>query len=440
MIYLDLPNISTGGTVETQLSEIRSYIFKSNEQMNATLANMTTERIWENTANAISSAANNEETPQYLSQYAKIRNLIIKTAEEIAKTDEHYGMLLSGSYLAKGQFGEYLQNTSVEVDGNSTGFTELYRYASELGSDFGDYKLDESMYIRRGLLDNLAVPPVYGIELGILEKTLSVDGEVINLTEAYRTRITPDKWSFIYNGSDNQDSEVAYIQADKIYFPIANIQGGSININNKFKVNSSGDVEIATNSVNSPKFKLDSSDPSILFADSNDEKNFSVTSNGIQFYKRADSDKMMCSINRLNKIGTLHWGLELKVNSSYFSFFTIDDTRANHVPFAYIPSDYTPQQGDNNYFNGSPGFHINEPIDFHNKTISNAKVISMNVSGTMDVPGKANVTGELNVTNKMNVSGTLKSDGQIGMTEDVTVMTSGGTMTLHIRNGIITTS
>ncbi|MBQ2357787.1 MAG: hypothetical protein II395_03440, partial [Ruminococcus sp.] len=219
MIYLDLPNINTGGTIEEQLAEIRSYIYKNNEQMNATLANLTTDKFWENTANAVSSAQSKDETPRLLSQYAKIRDLIIKTATEVTKTEEHYSMLLSGSYLAKSQFGEYLKNTSVEINGTPTGFTELYRYSTNLGSDYNNYKLDESMYIKRGLLDD-SVTPIYGIELGILENKVVVDGVEHDFNTAYRTRITPDKWSFLYNNSGS-DSEVAYITANTIHFPSA---------------------------------------------------------------------------------------------------------------------------------------------------------------------------------------------------------------------------
>ena len=122
MIYLDLPNISKSGSVEQQLAEIRSYIYRNNEQINATLSNLTVDKIWEQTASAISaSGVDIDEKADILSKYQKIRDLIIKTADVIIQTDEQWQMAMNGSYLAKSQFGEYLLNTSVEIDGKSTG-------------------------------------------------------------------------------------------------------------------------------------------------------------------------------------------------------------------------------------------------------------------------------------------------------------------------------
>ena len=379
MIYLDLPNINSVGTVEEQLAEIRSYIYKNNEQMNATLANLTTDKFWENTANAVSSAQSKDETPRLLSQYAKIRDLIIKTATEITKTDEHYSMLLSGSYLAKSQFGDYLKETSVTVDGDSTSFTELYRYSSQIDSDFSDYKLDESMYIRRGLLDEVSGNPIYGIEMGILEKELDVDGETVTLDTAYRTRITPDRWSFLYNDSSGDDSEVAYITAKTIHFPSADIKGGSININDNFIVNSLGEITAKAgtfsgtlassslvasfNSWSNQKIQLASS--SIDFLGSG-EKNFSIDPNGISFYKREGSDALMCSIRRARITDTAHWGLDINLKSGLASFFCISYDSYNVL--TYIPPsqlDYT-----DNFYN-SPGLYIREPIDFRGSVLVN---------------------------------------------------------------------
>jgi hypothetical protein len=42
----------------------------------------------------------------------------------------------------------------------------------------------------------------------------------------------------------NCNTEVAYISEDNIYFPKAHITGGSINLNNKFKVTSAGKLNI----------------------------------------------------------------------------------------------------------------------------------------------------------------------------------------------------
>ena len=368
MIYLDLPNINTGGTVEEQLAEIRSYIYKNNEQMNATLANLTTDKFWENTANAVSSASSKDETPRLLSQYAKIRDLIIKTATEVSKTEEHYKMLLSGSYLAKSQFGEYLKKTSVEINGTPTGFTELYRYSTNLGSDYNNYKLDESMYIKRGLLDD-SVTPIYGIELGILENKVVVDGVEHDFNTAYRTRITPDRWSFLYNNSGS-DSEVAYITANTIHFPSADISGGSIDIGNgAFKVTSAGvmtatagtfsgtldassvntyeSVKNAWNNNSGNKIKLSSN--ALTFYDGN-EIDFSINPQSISFYKHDtvnDIDARMVRIMRDQYYSTGHWGLSIQLDEGFGDFFRLKTN--NNLGITLVSAPMVQQEKPNIY-------------------------------------------------------------------------------------------
>ena len=441
MIYLDLPNINTGGTVEEQLAEIRSYIYKNNEQMNATLANLTTDKFWENTANAVSSASSKDETPRLLSQYAKIRDLIIKTATEVTKTEEHYSMLLSGSYLAKSQFGEYLKNTSVEINGTPTGFTELYRYSTDLGSDYAELnsvKLDYENYIKRGLLDDTGATPIYGIELGILKNKVVVDGVEHDFNTAYRTRITPDRWSFLYNNSGN-DSEVAYITANTIHFPSADISGGSIDIGNgAFKVTSAGvmtatagtfsgtlaasSLTTAFNGYTNSKIMLNSD--SIDFIDSSDEKDFSLRRDGINFYKRDTVDNVMSKIERIkySKVqGFTPYGLSIRLYNSYSNFFSIRED-SKHV-FAYIPAPPTSSATSHIMFSGVPGFHFDSSVDFHNNVIKNAIAENINLRTGINVEGHAGVTEHVIIK-------TCKQNSNGGYDEYYS--------DLYIRSGIIT--
>lgn len=241
MIYIDLPTISQG-TTEQQLAEIRSYIYKSNEQMNATLANLTVDKIWEQTANALSASGNSKgETDKLVSQYQKVRDLIIKTADVVIQTDEQMKMAMSGSFLAKSQFGEYLLNTSVKIDGTSTGFTQLYTYSSQLGSDYNNYKVYQQNFIKEGLLDDSEGIPVYGVEIGLLTSEFDVEenGEITTVTvdNNKKMRVTPTELSLW-----DSDIKVAYITEGAVYFPQAQITGGSININNKFIVDSEGNL------------------------------------------------------------------------------------------------------------------------------------------------------------------------------------------------------
>ena len=350
MIFLDLPNINGKGTPEQQLAEIRSYIYKNNEQINTALSNLTIDKIWEQTASAVSSAGQSEdETPKILKQYQRIRDLIIKTADVVAQSDEKMEMAFNGSYLAKSQFGEYFKKTKVAIGQDSVGITELYDYNTELKTGFETYKRDYECYIKRGLLDDTTTP-IYGIELGVLNDTIILYDEDGNPVEHhldsnrhFRTRITPDKWSFLEGSGEH--SEVAYIQSKAIHFPAAEITGGSININNKFIVSSTGEmtatsgtfggsltaenVSTAWNNRTNKKIRLTSNSLNFYskyLSDDNDDINercFVLSDLGMSFYKMADSvDSVMAKLNK-ETYGTGHWGISMSLRRNFGEFFAV---------------------------------------------------------------------------------------------------------------------
>lgn len=409
MIFLDLPNISNSGTVEQQLAEIRSYIYRNNEQINATLSNLTIDKIWEQTSSAISVlSGDNEEKSDVLSQYQKIRDLIIKTADIIIQTDEQWQMAMNGSYLAKGQFGEYLLNTSVEIDGKSTGFTQLYTYSSELGSDYNDYKSYQQNFIKEGLLDDTGTTPIYGIDVGLLTSEFSVtkdDGttETVTVDSNKKLRITPLKLS-LYDGSN----EVAYIEEKEIYFPKANIKGGSINIGNgKFKVTSggvitakegtfSGELDVKSLTASWSKWsgeqiKLEESQINSYY---NGEQIFSISPNEFTFYRLGSdgSTQKMAHIQRLKY--NSHEGLGIKLAFPFGSFFTIA-TDSDKDTFGYAPiitysrGKTEPYVNGNNIYN-EIGLHIEAPCSFHNNFVSGVNFNAPILSG-----GDSTTTGKI---------------------------------------------
>ena len=372
MIFLDLPTIGGGGSVEQQLAEIRSYIYKSNEQMNATLSNLTIDKIWEQTANAVGSSSDNDETPKLLSQYQRIRDLIIKTADVVVQTDERMKQAFNGSYLAKSQFGEYLEKTKLTTTTGSKNIIEMFNYSTELttgvSTDLTNYKSDFENYIKRGLLDNTGAEPIYGIEVGLLSSEITVDGEKIPTGENFRTRITPDEMSF-WEGS----TKVAYLRDDAIYFPAAGIKGGSININDTFKVSSTGvmtatsgtfsgdltanNVKTAWNSVTGSKIELTSSALNVY---NGAEKDFSLSPSAITFYKRDGVDKEMAQIKR-EKHNTSHWGLVLELKERFGDYFKLTGTTKTGV--TYVPAG---TYSGNIY--DTEGLFVNTPLHVHRQS------------------------------------------------------------------------
>lgn len=415
MIFLDLPTINGSGTTEQQLSEIRSYIYKNNEQINSALSNLTIDKIWEQTASAVSSANQSEdETPKILKQYQRIRDLIIKTADVVAQSDEKMEMAFNGSYLAKSQFGEYLRNTSVEVDGNSTGFTELYRYSSRIGTDYTNYKSDFENYIKRGLLDNTGATPIYGIEVGLLNSSINVDGQSIPTGEKYRTRITPNKWSFL-RGS----SEVASITEDEITFPKANITGGSIDIgvDHKFYVDSEGNltaksgrfygdlsaekIKTSWNGQSGNHVQLNADELEIL--DSRNNKSFYMDSGGLTFYRKDNMDQEMGFIRKrmftyegltYNSI----WGTEIQLRNNFNSYFAIKSYDLDNDGVLINPRyDFVivPKQGVASTYPPSPynaaGIYLNKPL-YIIETLGNNVIKHQGATTTINLNTASSIT------------------------------------------------
>ena len=401
MIYLDLPNISGFGSVEQQLAEIRSYIYRNNEQMNATLSNLTVDKIWEQTASAISaSGGDNEEKADIISKYQKIRDLIIKTADVIIQTDEQWQMAMNGSYLAKSQFGEYLLNTSVEIDGKSTGFTQLYTYSSELGSDYGNYKSYQQNFIKEGLLDDTGDTPIYGIDVGLLSSEFTVtkeDGttETVSVDSNKGLRITPVKLS-LYDGKN----EVAYIEENEIYFPKANINGGSINIGNgNFMVTSTGELTARSGnysgniSASSITTSLNKWSSHIKLSDGyldtyyNGEITSRIGGQGQTFYNdnSIEFGKLtVTSYNNLLGIGTI-----LKHGTG--TFITMAGHYDSGTATTYVP-DVVWSRGNTSEIQNNiypeMGLHVATPCYFHDSNVTGMNILNLKSDYQQTITGK----------------------------------------------------
>ncbi len=412
MIYLDLPTINGAGTVEQQLSEIRSYIYRSNEQLNASLSTLTVDKIWEQTASALSASnGDNEEKADMLTKYQKLRDLVIKTADIIMQTDEQWQMTMNGSFLAKSQFGEYLLNTSVQIDGKSTGFLQLYTSSSELKTDYGNYKTYQQNFIKQGLLDDTGETPIYGIDIGLLTNEFTVTDEdgttTVTVDSSKKMRITPGRLSLFDDGK-----EAAYIEKGAIHFPEANIAGGSININNNFKVDSngnltaktgnySGDIEASSlvaswNRWSNGGIKLENSQINTYYEG---EQIFSISPNKLTFYKlyTEGSSAEIADVQRLN-YGN-HSGLGIKLNGATGSFFTVGVKYDNNPQFTprvtYSQGPVPNVSGDNIYKDW--GLHIETPCDFHNNIIKNAELSAVNLSNSITSNGQETKSGTTSI-------------------------------------------
>lgn len=460
MMYLDLPNINPNGSTEQQLAEIRSYIYRNNEQINAALSNLGPEKVFEAATTALSSAADSEnELPEHLNRYRKLRDLIIKTADSIVKTEETWSMALNGSYLAKSQFGEYLLNTSVTVDGNSTGFTELYGYSTALGSDYGNYKQDVQNYIKRGLLDNTGATPVYGIEVGLLknEFTIVVDeetGETVTIEpdHLYSTRITPDRLSFLRDGVS-----VAYLSEDIFNFPKANINGGSIHIGANFQVTNDGILTAAGGvfNWNNNNNSMNLSGSGFNFYEKisgNNQKIFSLSPQAITFYHpdSQEYDQPMVHLKRGIRHDGAEVGLEIDLRGRMCDYFSI--LRTDSVVTRYITIIPEGSQSD---IESTSGIFLHQPTEFKRSALFDSGAtfsgtVTFNNPLTINGGAAINATSgnSINITSPPRTEGFvttpyIKSDGEQVYKDHIFYVKLAAVgdddgIAIHVRNGLVT--
>ena len=246
MNYIDLPNIGNG-TPEQQLAQIRSYIYRNNEQINATLSNFTVEKMWEQTASALSATSGDivETNKELMNRYATVRDLIIKTADIVIQSDEKFSSQMNGNYVAISDFGKYLRDTTLDISGSSVGIEYLYNYASQLETDLDKYKVNQTSYIKQGLLDESGASPIYGVEVGLLSDSFEYNGKIIDTSSNLKTRITPTEMSWWA-----ENKKLFYLDKESVYFPYAKITGGSINIGNgTFTVDSYGNINATSGTI-----------------------------------------------------------------------------------------------------------------------------------------------------------------------------------------------
>ena len=134
MMHYDMPKIH--GDVEEQLRQIRSCMYQMTEKMNYNLDLTTPQHFWQEAVRAVEHSDNEQETAVQRDNYAALKSLIIKSATETLKDEDTFNFMLEGKFLAKSDFGMYLENTKVDVHGDSMGFTQLYDYAAGIQTKF----------------------------------------------------------------------------------------------------------------------------------------------------------------------------------------------------------------------------------------------------------------------------------------------------------------
>jgi hypothetical protein len=207
-----LPNINAK-TEAGQLLQVKSYLLQLAEQLNFALQDVESKAAANTPKNAASSPTSNTEK-EAQSAFTTIKALIIKSADIVDAYYDEINKRLEGVYVAESDFGVYAEQTSQDIQANSTSIASLYTNIQTIITDV-ERLVKANAYIKSGLLYEDAGVPVYGLEIG---QSNEIDGvEVFNKF----ARFTADKLSFY----DSNDNEVAYVSDRKLYITIVEVTG-----------------------------------------------------------------------------------------------------------------------------------------------------------------------------------------------------------------------
>lgn len=217
MVDIRLPNIN-GKTTEQQMAQIRSYLYQMVEQLNWALNTIDTDNMTEN-RNIVVSKSDSMTEPEAQSTFNAIKSLIIKSADIVTAYQEEFNKTFSGEYVAKSDFGTYMNTTMQELDISPDAIKQSFTDIQTIESDvdgINDALVDVTAHIKTGkLYEDDDGSPVYGVEVG--QKDI-VDGvEVFNKY----ARFTSSRLSFY----DQNGTEVSYISDYKLYITNVVIMG-----------------------------------------------------------------------------------------------------------------------------------------------------------------------------------------------------------------------
>ena len=228
-MYVEYPHIH--GTAEEKIEQISNYLFKLAEVSNYNLDQSTPEGIFRQAAEAVTSAESEAIEKGQRAKFGSLRDLIIKSAGSVMISQEEISHSLAGLFVATSDFGTFKKETEQNFSANSESFKSLFKKSEEISTDLTNYKTEMQNYIFAGYDGD-----TFALDVGLLKDTYTENGKTTENGTPKKIRITPSRLS-LFSG----DYEAAYLSENAIYFPNANITGGTLNIGSgRFTVDSEG--------------------------------------------------------------------------------------------------------------------------------------------------------------------------------------------------------
>jgi hypothetical protein len=144
-----------------------------------------------------------------------IKGLIIKSADIVEAYSQEIERKLNGIYVAQSDFGTYMEETELTIEGTPTNITQFYRNFQTV-----EVLVNNTLgYIKTGeLYRDENGHPVYGIEIG--EEKINEDNET---TFDMFARFTADRLEF-YDPQSRDGEPTAYISGSKLVIIEAEIK------------------------------------------------------------------------------------------------------------------------------------------------------------------------------------------------------------------------
>lgn len=216
-IQIPTPNITASNDRE-RLQQMQSYLYRMAQQLQWAFDTLETG------SNAVSQtrilpSQNAQKAASQDTTFAGLKDLIIKSADIVNAYYVQISKRLEGKYVAQSDFGTYTEQTSQEIQENSSNINQLFtnvRTLSDTVDEMYNSTLSTNAYIKTGLLaEKEDGSPIFGLEVG---QTNSADG--VQFFDKF-ARFTADRLSFY----DRNDIEVAYISDYHLHITNASISG-----------------------------------------------------------------------------------------------------------------------------------------------------------------------------------------------------------------------
>ena len=223
--------------MQTQMAQMRSYMYQMVEQLNWALSAMdggAQAQEQQLPGQTTTPASDNKKEDDTNQRMANLRDLIIKSADVVRQEMDRLATELKGSYVAQSEFGDYLERISQRIEADPSQLSQYFKFASDIradvdrvGVDFASYKTDVEGYIRQGIVGYDGTVPIIGIAIGqdIRTSQTGVETEqgvydVIDKSSNMSVWTT-EKLSFYIGGQEtayfsNGKLTVAQIAADRI--------------------------------------------------------------------------------------------------------------------------------------------------------------------------------------------------------------------------------